>query len=504
MANPPIDFSGMGWLGIGGFNFQMTDIIYTAEPTPARFHRSNSTYRGIMGPRGSGKSTACCMEIMRRAQEQEKSPLDGYRYSKWGVIRNTYRELLDTTVATWLTWFSEDNFGDFNKHDMTHKIEFNDVRLEVIFRALDRPGDVKKLLSLELTGVYVNEAREIWKGIIDHLKDCLNRYPPPMHSGATWSGVIMDTNPPDTDHWWYKLAEEVHPKDWKFFRQPGGLIKKGEDYVPNPKAENIHNLTKGYDYYLTAIEGQNKDHIEVYYCSEYGFVKEGKPVIPEYVDSVHCSEEDLKPVPDRTIFVGIDFGLTPAAVFGQRMVSGRWMWFDELVTEDMGAVRFAELLNTKILHEYKGFEFEFYGDPSGDERAPTDERTPFQILKANGIPAVPAPTNDPVIRREAIAVPFGKMVEGKPLLMISPKCRITRKGLQGGYCYKRKQISTKEGSEQYHDKPDKNKYSHPVEAGGYMMVGAGEGAMIIKIPGKSKIHTPRRRGPVQAQGWMVG
>ena len=49
----------------------------------------------------------------------------------------------------------------------THNIKKGDVELEVIFLALDRPEDVKKLLSLELTGVWVNEAREIPKSIID-------------------------------------------------------------------------------------------------------------------------------------------------------------------------------------------------------------------------------------------------------------------------------------------------------------------------------------------------
>ena len=42
----------------------------------------------------------------------------------------------------------------------------NDLDLEVIFLALDRPEDVKKLLSLELTGIWINEAREIPKVLL--------------------------------------------------------------------------------------------------------------------------------------------------------------------------------------------------------------------------------------------------------------------------------------------------------------------------------------------------
>ncbi len=70
-------------------------------PTLAKFHASKTRRRGVMGPIGSGKSTAMCMEIMRRAQQQEPGP-DGIRRTRWAVVRNTYRELKDTTLATWL------------------------------------------------------------------------------------------------------------------------------------------------------------------------------------------------------------------------------------------------------------------------------------------------------------------------------------------------------------------------------------------------------------------
>ena len=42
------------------------------------------------------------------------------------------------------------------------------------------------------------------------------------------------------------------------------------------------------------------------------------------------------------LYIGIDFGLTPSAVFGQK-VRGRWLLQSEIVAIDMGIVRFAEL-----------------------------------------------------------------------------------------------------------------------------------------------------------------
>lgn len=455
-------------------------IRYVASPTLAAFHRSDAFYRGVMGPVRGGKSTAMSWEIMTRAQRQ--APDDkGIRRTRFVVVRNTYRELLDTTIKTWQDWFRPKYFGTLNHNTMTHSINFKmgddtQVELEVLFRALDRPDDVKKLLSMEVTGAWVNEAREVPKGVIDVLGDRVGQYPAMKDGGCTWRGVMMDTNPPDDDHWWYRLAELERPAGWSFFKQPGGLIEVGGKFFENPAAENTKNLEPGY--YLTRIAGKSPDYIRVYYCNQYGFIKEGKPVIPEYIDAIHCSQEILKPVPGLIVYVGIDFGLTPAALFGQRLPVGRWQWFDELVTEDMGAVRFAELLGTKLRGEYQGYEFDIYGDPAGDSRAQTDETTPFDILKANNIPAKPAPTNDFTLRREAVAVHMGRLaMDGKPGFMISPKCAITRKGLAGAYKYRRIQVA---GEERYEDKPYKNRYSHPCEAGQYLMVGAGEGKMLIK------------------------
>ena len=101
-----------------------------------------------------------CVEIFRRACEQAPQQ-DGIRRTRFAIVRSTYRELQDTTLKTWLDWFPEDlGQSRLNRSEMTHLLRFNDVECEVMFRALDRPDDVKKLLSLELTGAWINEARE--------------------------------------------------------------------------------------------------------------------------------------------------------------------------------------------------------------------------------------------------------------------------------------------------------------------------------------------------------
>jgi hypothetical protein len=157
---------------------------------------------------------------------------------------------------------------------------------------------------------------------------------------------------------------------------------------------------------------------------------------------------------------------------------GQWRWHSELVTEDMGAKRFAELLRAAMHERYPGFTFaQITGDPAGEGRAQTDETTPFQILNAAGVPARPAPTNDFMKRRESVAACLTRMIDGEPGLMIHPQCQSLRKGMAGGYNYRRIQVS---GEEKYRDVPDKGIYSHVCEAGQYMMVGAGEARTLVK------------------------
>ena len=74
------------------------------------FMKSDDFFRGIRGPVGSGKSVACCVEIFRRALQQQKNK-DGIRRSRWAVIRNTNPQLKTTTIKTWLDWYDENVWG---------------------------------------------------------------------------------------------------------------------------------------------------------------------------------------------------------------------------------------------------------------------------------------------------------------------------------------------------------------------------------------------------------
>ena len=141
-----------------------------------------------------GTTTACSMPYWS----------NGRRRARGLVIRNTSGELAtSTTLQTWLQWMGD--LGDVTKRRkplLTYEHAFNDgngiVELELIFLALDRPDDVRKLKSMEATFAYLNELSELPQNVLSHIKGRVNgRYPSKSFCAEPyWSGILADTNTP--------------------------------------------------------------------------------------------------------------------------------------------------------------------------------------------------------------------------------------------------------------------------------------------------------------------
>jgi len=432
-----------------------------AGPTVERFHASNAFVRGLMGPVGSSKSTACCIEILSRAQEQKA--FLGVRRTRWAIIRNTYPELKSTTIKTWQEWAA----GCVMKWDapitgtISGKLkDGTQMEMEVFFFPVDRPEEIGKLKSLELTGAWINEAGELPKAVFDMVTQRVGRFPPARQGGPTWTGVLLDTNPPDDDHWYFRLAEREKPKEWEFFRQPGGLVERDGAYAPNPNAENVKNLPGGHEYYLRQVPGKAREWIKVFLLGNYGTIADGRPVYPEWADDIHC-----RPVvadPGLPLLLGFDYGLTPACAICQVSPRGQLLVVDELFAKDMGIRQFArDVVRPHLAMNYPGMSFQAVGDPAGMAKSQNDEKSCFMELAEEGIACSPASTNAFVGRREAVAKYLTRMTDGKPCLMVDPKCDMLRRGFNGRYQYRRLQVV---GQERFKDVPDKNDYSHLQDA----------------------------------------
>ena len=108
--------------------------------------------------------------------------------------------------------------------------------------------------------------------------------------------------------------------------------------------------------------------------------------------------------------------------------------------------------------------------------------------RGRGINARPAPSNDVTLRLESVKATLSRMIDGDSGILIAPKCTNLIKGFDGGYHYRRLQVS----GERYDERPSKNRFSHIHDALQYMLLGAGEGRSLTIGAKTSKPRIAKR------------
>ncbi len=443
-------------------------------PTVSSYMQSDARHRFILGPFGSGKSVGSQWEIPRRASMQRPSTIDGKRKTRFAVVRNTMPQLRDTTMKTFFDWFPNGTLGNYKETGKTYYIKQGDIECEVIFRALDDAADVKNLLSLELTGAYVNEFRDIHRDIIEALDGRVGRYPRMNEGGPSWVGIWGDSNMPEEQTYWWAMAEGMkpddmkvkQPNDWEFFVQPAGAIRLLDGtYTENPAAENRENLPPGY--YTNLITGKTDEYIRTYVMCEYGRSKGGKPVHPMFNRDVHVAKLPLIPNKNNLLLISADFGLTPAMVLKQQDAMGRVLTLDSIATFGMGIERAIETRLLPLMRQkYDGFECFVTGDPAGGTASQSDETSCVDIFRqyrSKGLGKIKlAYSNNPVHRQGATDHFLGMLVDrGMPAYLVDPGCTELITALGGAFQFKK----FKDGRES--SEVDKNDASHIGEANQY-------------------------------------
>jgi hypothetical protein len=399
---------------------------------------------------------------------------DGVRRSRAMWIRNTNQMLKDSSLPDFLKMFPEGQAGDFKRTELKFILKFDDVECEVWFRGLDDANDVRRVLSTQISFAIMDEFREISPHIFEAVQGRLGRYPDgtmvphreewgldekgnPIQGCVTDDGEPNDhiwgmTNPPDADTFWEDFLTDP-PKNFNVFFQPSGL---------SAEADWIHLLKSGY--YENLAEGKNQDYIDVYIHGKFGASLSGKAVFRSFDQDYHVAKTPLKPIvsTNHPLIIGLDFGLTPACTINQQDARGRFLTFRSLVSEGMGILRFCrEKLKPLLSNEFPGHPVIVIGDPAGVQRAQTDERSAFDILKSEGFVAMPAKTNVITARISAVENLLSRQIDGEAAWLIDPSAIELIRAMRGGYRYKVKTNGEVE------DKPEKNVHSHVADAHQY-------------------------------------
>lgn len=477
----------------------------------------------LLGPVGSGKTTACVVRLFLHALEAPRCS-DGWRRTRFAIVRNTGPMLETTTIPAVLSWLPDGAVGELSPSPpRTFEIAIPELRVRSSwwFLPLERPEDVRRLLSLDLTGAWINELREVPREIVVELRRRCGRYPPRRDipdpaDGVPWNGIIADTNAPkDAHHWlsfWLGLSEvpdwlpdptiAVPPDGMRVFRQPPAAFRvEGPDgrpeFVPNPDAENLRNLPPGY--YEAQLRGSALADTLCMLCCVPARAGASRPVHPHFRRSIHVGPVP-DPFPGRTVFVGLDVGRDPAAVFAQRCPrTGCLFVHGECIGTNVSVRQFVRTKLLPALQDRFGPDapIRAWADPAGAHRTGGDDTTPILHARDAGLPVVPAPSNDPERRRLALETLLIRMHEGSPAIRVDPRCETLIAALEGGFRYR----------DDDPDRVEKNRFSHVAEALEYLCLGLDphglERAKAIRSaakPGRPAVWDPLRKRSVP---WRV-
>ena len=203
-----------------------TGWVYHAPATVSRFMESDAFGRLITGPVGSGKTTACLVEMARRMGQQAPG-FDGRQ------VHTLCRDTADPQRR-------QDDSGEGCQRvvrfscrlegirESTLYIDYGDIVSEWIFIPLEEPSDIKRLLSTQLTGAFINEAVEIDVSLLSDISGRCGRYPSNEFGVCTWKGIFADTNMPIQRTPWADFILSPPPL-WQVFRQPSGLADDAEN-----------------------------------------------------------------------------------------------------------------------------------------------------------------------------------------------------------------------------------------------------------------------------------
>lgn len=517
------------------------DIQHYRPPGPvaAKFIASRGPIDLIMGPGGSGKTVASVIKGPRLAAAYMPVCRDGWVRVKTLCVRDTYRSFASTALESWYGTFPE-------KHPWTYTHEGGQdrpVKHVLRWQAKRGPDLINIEYTMETGAIGDSNLEAFFKGYeisLGWMNECdildervpglmfqrTGRYPkvdiiaPAELERVSRDGreamrvmgldvepdeVVLprivwgDYNPPDIDNWAVRIPITEKRPSYNHFWQPGGLDPNAENRIGKPRSS----------YQLEAATTTDKQLVKRMVHGLPGYAKDGKPVYEDDFNlQKHVADQPVLPVPGVPLSIGIDAGGSPAAAIVQFLATGQMLVLDELCAEpSTGPSRFSTMLVELLIDRYPGFAIrEVWGDPSAFYGADTQNGElsfMLTVQKALGIPVMPASSNEPAIRQEAVRWYLGKPIDGVTERMtISSTCKV----IAGGFAahYKLTKQATAGGTDLL--AVVKNKYSHVHDALQYVCLGhrglvqvvedgaqMGRAANVVTLRQKAQIAENRRR-----------
>jgi len=272
-------------------------LIPTVSDVGRAFLSDTRFITGFFGPVGCAKTTIGCTKGYLYAQE--------WPGSRGLIIRDTYRNLADTTMRTWFEWYPDGKAGSYHKTDKIFTIRTSGQPSEVYFRAFDTPDDVKNALSLEVAWIFIDEPQGgpnlksgsdpgISKEVFEALVMRAGR-----QKGYPMKMLWMTGNPPSPSHW---IAQFF---DYTGTGQPRTDQHQRRLYL-GTRADNQRNLVTNYYEDIEGIIGSSTPMARRFLFGEWIDFATEQPFRQEWIR--RYPHDDI-PTPDlghMDIVMGVD------------------------------------------------------------------------------------------------------------------------------------------------------------------------------------------------------
>lgn len=499
-----------------------TTILKWTPPGPvaARAYLNDHEITALQGPVGSGKTGTFVAKAQRGVRQQSPWRSDRVRRARLCILRDDYRKLWENFIPSWWEWVPQELLDAEGRKliswvgshggpavqtirsaikDPAMPTGIGICELEVHFLAL---GDNQSEQALEaffgglvFTWYWLNEAQTFNRTVFDYCVQRIGRYPHERDAQPVNPGLWMDFNAPIEGHFLHDMIiERKLIANRHYFRQPGGLDPNAENQKGHPRER-----------YERMLMWMRKSEIDRKIHNKFGRKRDGQPVFEAFDDDRMVAPHELMPVHGRRLLIGIDAGLSPAAVIAQRMPNGQYRPLDEVVCEHgVGAERFGRRLGALLDSEkYVAFRGQdqilAVADPSsfdGVDKAAGERHWAARVAAEAGIRIRKAKTNAARTRRQAIEDCL-VVVEGEPMYFMSPTCVTLRRAMNGGYRWRKVQFA---GEERLSEEVDDNEFTHVADGDQY---GAMEEGGYERALGREPNESNPVREKLERAGYAV-
>lgn len=473
-------------------------------PIADAFLASRAFVQIIIGPVGSAK-TVTAFRKLRRIGMQQKGTRDQngvlWRRARVGCIRESYPNLEKNTLPSWFRIHPESDGKFLWKAPYTHRLllvlkqdgegQAVDVcDFEIEFRAIGDRTVEEACRGWEINAVMIDEADLQPADLIAFLSGRVGRFSELDPSLVVDPTIILALNAPYIDNWVYPFAYE---KEFAELIDPDSELGEALDGRPlievflqpggrTPRAENVHNLPKGYYQIQVGLNRHRKDYIARMIDAKPVPLQHGQPVNPDfdYEQHVRPLQWDRK----RMLIVGFDQGLFASAVACQRTFEGHFRALAEAVNflkrgevlRKIGARAFGAMVKAMLNEHFFDIapdRIRFVGDPAAWRAKDNEdeERDWIRIFEsALGARAHRAKTNRQSLRHEAVWKAMSE-IDG---YAVDPDCKHLIRGHLGGYRYATADM--RDGETRGHLEVADTIYTHVCDAEQY---GAVEGEHVV-------------------------